>query len=146
MTNSPRMTNTPPVSITINKGRTATDGDVLTALADALGQVSADVEERQAAAALNAGTPFKLDTALDLAAALMQRTMDAKRRTLDQRATPASVLLRSLYSSLRTTSAAAAAPQVVVQTPEYVEVETRAQFDDSGRMTGTKTVKQAVKR
>lgn len=139
----------PPVCITINRTRNATSADVVAAVVDALGHAIADSLERFVSDRLAAGQPVTHDELRDTREAPILRALVVTRMLLNQRSTPAALLLRSLETRSRPTPAPppapAPVPQVTVIAPDFVEVETTAKFDQAGRMIGTVTKKARVK-
>jgi hypothetical protein len=135
-------------SIEINLAEPDADGTrALEAAAAAAGGLLADVLLRFAGRRAAAGQPLTVAELDSIGTASVRRMMDACARSLGTARGPGATLIATAVGSRGHAPKRSAGTTVNVQNvlPELVEVATEAQYDASGRMIGTRTIKQRAK-
>lgn len=145
-----------PTEILVRSAVPLTDTEVIEKLADGTAERVADVLQKWADDAVANGVQLTAGQVDKLVDDTVERLRRAVSRSLSRRRSPGITLLAAATGSrneasarpaARSTAATPAPAPVIVQNvlPEFVEVETEAVYDADGKMTGTKTVKQAVR-
>lgn len=130
--------------IVIHSTRELSEGETIEVLVDATAEKVAGALVAWADRAIAAGQPLTSAQVDQFVENVKLRLRNSLGNALGRRrGSPGVTMLDAIFKTRDETRAAA--PRTPVLVPEYQEVETEAVYDAAGKMTGTRTIKQAVR-